>query len=170
MGRVLWFTGLSGAGKSTIATALAALVRAQGKTVEILDGDAVRERLHKHLGFGREDIKENNRLIAELARERAQEAEVVLVPIISPFEESREMARHIIGDGFALIYIESSEATRVARDPKGLYKKARDGEIKDLIGYGGEGYDVPQHSDITVRTDTESVDESVARILAFLRL
>lgn len=169
MARVLWFTGLSGAGKSTIAEALAVALRAQGKKVELVDGDAMRGELHRHLGFLAEDIQENNRLIAELSKERAAHADVVLVPVISPFKESRARAREVIGEEFAEVYVASSEATRRARDPKGLYKKVDAGEITDFIGHGGVAYEVPEHPDIALDTDTASVEESVARILAFLQ-
>src|SRR3989338_10417047 len=109
MSKVIWFTGLTGAGKSTIAEALRTELAARGKSVRVLDGDAVRDTLHKHLTFTREDIKENNRLIAELARVYAREADIVLVPIISPFGESRADARKVIGKGFVEVYVESSE-------------------------------------------------------------
>lgn len=166
--KIIWFTGLSGAGKSTIADVLKTELEKCGKTVSVLDGDSVRDKLHKHLGFTREDIMENNRLIAELAKKSAEEADVVLVPIISPFAESRALAKKIIGDGFVELYIESSEATRVARDPKGLYRKVKEGNITNMIGHGGVPYEVPTYPDLTLNTDDESLAQSVARLLRFL--
>lgn len=166
--KVIWFTGLSGAGKSAIADALASELRANGKKVEILDGDAVRETVHKHLGFTAEDIKENNRLIAELAKERMKDFDFILIPIISPFIESRALAKKIIGEDFCEIYVESSHDTRVSRDPKGLYKKVKDGEIKNFIGYGGAPYEPPKRPDIVVNTDNETLEQSVSHILKFL--
>jgi adenylylsulfate kinase len=169
MKTVLWFTGLSGAGKSALAAALGEALEARGERVATIDGDDVRARLHRHLGFTPEDIRENNRLIAELAKERTKDYDVVLVPIISPFRDSRTAARKIIGDGFIELYVKSSEATRIARDPKGLYKKVRAGEIPHLIGYrGGPPYEEPEHPEIMVETDQASIDENVTSILRFL--
>jgi|GEM_PF-308897 len=162
---IVWFTGLSGAGKSTIAEAVRAELSACGKKVIILDGDAVRGTLHKHLGFTPEDIKENNRLVAELAKESARDADVVLVPIISPFRESRALAKKIIGDGFIELYVACSEPARVARDPKGLYEKVREGKLKDFIGYGGVPYEPPLRPDIKVDTDTETLEQAVSKIV-----
>lgn len=169
MTTVLWFTGMSGAGKSTIADALKAALEKRGTTVATIDGDDVRERLHRHLGFTPEDIRENNRLIARLAGEAAREHDVVLVPVISPFRDARAAARAAIGAGFVELYIKSSEAARIARDPKGLYKKVHAGEIPHLIGYrGGPPYEEPERPDILVDTDTEPIDEVVAAILRYL--
>src|SRR3989344_5721469 len=110
MATTIWFTGLSGSGKSTIASALALAFEAEGKTVATIDGDDVRERLHKHLGFTPAHIRENNRLIALLAKEACETHDVVLVPIISPFRASRASARSALGKGFTELYIKSSEA------------------------------------------------------------
>jgi adenylyl-sulfate kinase len=170
MGTVLWFTGLSGAGKSTIAQALADALRRRQKTVEILDGDAVRERIHTHLGFSEADIKENNRLVAGFAKESATTHDFVLVPIISPFSESRALAREIVGPGFSEIYVASSHETRAARDPKGLYKKMAAGELQDFIGYGGVPYEAPEHPDLTILTDSTPLAQSVEQVLHYLSL
>ena len=170
MATVLWFTGLSGAGKTTIAELVADGLRALGKSVKIIDGDSVRDTIHKHLGFTAEDITENNRLIAELAKQLMKNFDFILVPIISPFERSRMLAKKIIGDGFLELYVESHEDVRVARDPKGLYKKAQEGHIKNLIGYGGVAYEVPKGPDIVVNTDTSTPAENAANILKFLNV
>lgn len=156
MKKVLWFTGLSGSGKTTIAEELQ---RQLDGNVEILDGDVVRDTLHKTLGFSREDIRENNRLIAELAAKST--AEVVLVPIISPYREDRAMAKSIIGEGFTEVYISTSLQECQQRDVKGLYHKAAHGEITNMIGVAESNpYEIPLQPDIVVST-TGSVAESV---------
>ncbi len=166
---VFWFTGLSGAGKTTIALALKERLENEGRMVELLDGDVVRNTLHKHLGFTPEDIRENNRLIAELAKKRMEECDIILVPIISPFKDARALARKIIGDNFVELYVEASENTRVSRDPKGLYKKVHEGNIVNLIGYrGGIAYEVPEDYDIKITTETETLAESVDRVVRFI--
>jgi adenylyl-sulfate kinase len=169
MAKVLWFTGLSGAGKTTIAEALAEHLRAQGKTVDIIDGDVVRETFHQNLGFSEADIKQNQRLIIKLAKERAGEFDYIVVPVIAPLRELRDEARTAIGDGFVEVYVHSSQETRTARDPKGLYKKVAAGEITDMIGHGGVPYEVPEHADVVLDTDTTSVEECVAQLLSLTR-
>ncbi|MGC9602329.1 MAG: adenylyl-sulfate kinase [Minisyncoccia bacterium] len=165
MSTVLWFTGLSGAGKTTIAEILKARLEERGKSANILDGDVVRELLHTHLGFTPEDIKENNRLIAELAKERMNHFDFVLVPIISPFEESRKLARETIGSAFKEVYINASKELVIKRDTKGLYKKAKEGRITNLIGYHAEvPYEAPEYPDIEVRTGELSIGEAVDAI------
>ena len=134
IGVVLWFTGLSGSGKTTIAQALQKELERIGKTIIMLDGDAVRETRTRHLGFSREDIRENNRIIAELAKEKSAECDVVIVPIISPYREDRAMARGIVGENFLEIFIDCPLSVCEVRDAKGLYKKARAGEIENFIG------------------------------------
>ena len=168
MATVIWFTGLSGSGKSTLAEALKKELEARGKTVVLIDGDDVRGTLHTHLGFTAEDITENNRLIAMLAKESMAQADVVLVPIISPLRASRTDARKVIGHGFLELYVDSSDETRRARDPKGLYARVVAGEMPDFIGYGGVPYEEPEHPDLTIRTDHQSVSESVAEIVRYL--
>ncbi len=168
MGIVVWFTGLSGSGKSTIANALKKRLEEKGKTVETLDGDVVREKLHRHLGFSREDIGENNRLIAELAKKSS--ADVVLVPVIAPYREDREMARKIIGKCFFELYVNAPLHECIRRDAKGLYKKAQAGEI-DLIGFiGPNTYEAPETPDIEVTTLGTSVAENVEEIMNLLFL
>ena len=126
---VFWFTGLSGAGKSTIACALKSRLELKGVSVLILDGDYVRKHLHKHLGFSDSDIKQNNLLIAKLCINNRNKYEVILVPIISPFKSSRQLARNMLGNKFYEVYLSVDLDTVVERDVKGLYAKAIDGEI-----------------------------------------
>src|SRR3989338_10462547 len=162
MSLVLWFTGLSGSGKTTIARALRKELEAMGKSVAMLDGDAVRETRTRDLGFGREDIRENNRIIAGLAKEKSAERDVVIVPIISPYREDRTMARGIVGENFLEIFIDCPLSVCEASDAKGLYKKARAGEIENFIGMSElSPYERPAHPDIIIDTDKMSIEEGV---------
>ncbi|MDO8500064.1 MAG: adenylyl-sulfate kinase [bacterium] len=167
-GLVIWFTGLSGSGKSTIALKLKEKLEAQGEKVSVLDGDAVRAEKHARLGFSREDIRENNRLIAELARDEAQKFDFVLVPVISPYKEDRQRTRLIIGLNFIEVFVNSPLETCIKRDVKGLYKKALAGEISNFIGISENNpYEAPEHSDIEIAADKESADDGVNRLLKF---
>lgn len=166
MGNVIWFTGLSGSGKTTIAIKLKKRLEAIGKSVEILDGDVIRGTFNKHLGFSRDDIRENNKLIAELTRKSMKNFDFVLVPIISPYKEDREKARSIVGDNFFELFVNSSLKICIERDTKGLYKKALSGEIKNFIGISESNpYEPPYNPHIEVCTDQESVEESTKNIL-----
>src|SRR5438874_2199244 len=121
---VAWFTGLSGSGKSTIAHLVTEQLRASGRRVLVLDGDAVRDREHRHLVFTPADIRENNRLIAELCRRSLGDTDVILVPVISPFRDARAAARAQLGAVFHEVYIKASLEAVSSRDPKGLYRRA----------------------------------------------
>lgn len=151
---VLWFTGLSGSGKSTIARGLERELISKGKSVLILDGDEVRKTLHTHLGFTPEDIKKNNELIAELCITNRNKYDVICVPIISPFIESRMNAKRMIGRKFREVYIKSTVDTVISRDRKGLYKKALKGEIDNFIGISKSvPYEEPINADIVIDTN-----------------
>jgi len=142
-GKVLWFTGPSGAGKSTIAQAFAKKVELYGKRVKVLDGDELRKGISENLGLSPEDRTEHNRRVAHLAKTVADVGGICVVALISPYKRNRDTAREIIGAyRFKTIYIHSTMEERIERDPKGLYKKAMDGEIKGLTGYDGD-YDNP---------------------------
>ncbi|MBI2639322.1 MAG: sulfate adenylyltransferase [Candidatus Sungbacteria bacterium] len=168
-GTVIWFTGLSGSGKSTIAEKLKNELESRGKSVCVLDGDAIRSGQNKHLSFSREDIRENNRLIAELARERAGEHDFVLVPIISPYREDRAMARTIIGGGFLELYVNASLEKCIERDPKGLYKKALAGEISNFIGVAATNpYEAPTSPDIKIDNEKFGIEQNIERLLNYL--
>lgn len=168
-GKILWFTGLSGSGKTTLAVLLKTRLEELGHSAEILDGDAVRSYLHKHLGFSREDIQENNRLLAKLALEKSKKHDFILVSAISPYREDRAMARSLAGKNFIELFVNCPLEKCVERDVKGLYKKALAGEIRDFIGISSSNpYEAPEKPDFMVKTDAEPVEESLNKLLAFL--
>ena len=165
---VFWFTGLSGAGKTTVAEVVGERLEARGHEVLTLDGDDVRNELHVHLGFSAADITENNTLIVDLCRRHRGEADAVLVPIISPFADSRRRAREALAPGFYEVYLRADLETVRARDVKGLYGKASRGEIADLIGCSPEvPYEPPRSADLIIDTAAESPEESASRLLKF---
>lgn len=169
-GHVIWFTGLSGSGKTTIAEKAKKILESSGKNAEIIDGDAIRSAAHRHLGFSREDIRENNRLIAELAKEKANEFDFVLVPIISPYREDRNIAKSIVGDNFSELFVNAPLEKCIERDVKGLYKKALAGEIDNFIGVSPKNpYESPGQPHIEIRSAELSVDESVGRLINFFK-
>jgi len=169
--RVAWFTGLSGAGKSTIAAEAVLLLERRGQQVAVIDGDAVRERLHRHLGFSPDDIRENNRLIAGLCRDALGEHDVVLVPIISPFRDSRRQARQALGDAFVEVYVKASLEEVSRRDPKGLYRHAREGRLQGLIGLAADvPYEPPEHPDLVLDTEHADARACAARLVEHLLL
>ena len=167
---VVWFTGLSGSGKTTISNVLREKLIDQGKRVRILDGDVIRESLHKSLGFSRKDIKENNRLIAKWVKDHLYRFDYILVPIISPYIEDRIMAKNIIGNkNFIELFIKTSLEKCIKRDPKGFYRKALNGEINNFIGISNSNpYETPVSPEIVVNTDQNSLNHCVDHILAYL--
>ena len=159
-GKVIWFTGLSGSGKSTVANALDEILHKRGLKTYILDGDNVRMGLNKDLGFTPEDRKENIRRIAETAKLFADSGTIVLTAFISPYLEDREYAREIIGDiDFSEVFINTPLEECERRDPKGLYKKARAGEIKGFTGIDAP-YEKPDNPQVILEGGTlqEQVD------------
>jgi adenylylsulfate kinase len=153
---VIWLTGLSGSGKSTIANELAIKLQQEGKLAYILDGDNVRMGLNKDLGFSDEDRKENIRRITEVAKLLSDAGVIVITAFISPFRKEREKAKEIIGkDNFIEVFVRTSLETCEKRDPKGLYKKARAGEIPMFTGIDSP-YEEPLNYDIMVSGDTDS--------------
>jgi adenylylsulfate kinase len=166
-GVVLWFTGLSGAGKSTLAEAVAPKLRALGRKVETLDGDVVRTHLSKGLGFSREDRDTNIARIAFVAHLLQRNGVFVLTSAISPFRETRESARNLIGD-FVEIHVAPPLGECIKRDVKGLYAKAIAGEIQQFTGIS-DPYEEPLSPELRLDTSRATVDEGVARILSKLR-
>lgn len=165
---VLWFTGLSGSGKSTIANALEARLNAMGRLSYLLDGDNVRLGLNSDLGFTEADRKENNRRVAHVAQLLWDANVLTLVSFISPFREERESARKLIGADFIEIFVDAPIVECEKRDPKGLYVKARKGEIAQFTGISSP-YEPPVNPELTLRTDREAVEPAVDRILDLLK-
>jgi bifunctional enzyme CysN/CysC len=149
-GFTLWFTGLSGSGKSAVANLLEKRLTAEGRHAYILDGDNVRHGLNKDLGFTEAARVENIRRVAEVARLMADAGLIVLVSFISPFEKERRLAREIAGDvDFAEVYVDTPLAVCEARDPKGLYRRARAGEIKNFTGIDSP-FEPPANPDLVL--------------------
>ena len=164
-GMVLWFTGLSGSGKSTIANALDDELNKLGKKTYILDGDNIRMGLNKDLTFSPEDRKENIRRISEVAKLFADSGTVVLTAFISPYVADRQDARDLIGEDFNEVFIDTDVEECIKRDPKGLYKKALAGEIKGFTGIDAP-YEKPAKAEVTLKN--MSISESVKNLLQFI--
>jgi len=163
--KVLWFTGLSGSGKSTIANALETALHKQGIRTYILDGDNIRHRLNKDLGFTDADRIENIRRIAEVARLMLDAGVVVLTAFISPFQAERDAAREIFDDDeFIEIFVDTPLEVAESRDPKGLYKKARNGQIPNFTGINSP-YEIPQNPEFHLKTDNKEVDDLIQELL-----
>ena len=166
-GFCLWFTGLSGSGKSTITTHLVKELRKRGSKLEVLDGDVVRENLSKGLGFSKEDRDTNIRRIAFVANLLSRNGVPVITAAISPYREIRQEARELMGDRFIEVFVKASVETCADRDVKGLYKKAFAGEIKEFTGVS-DPYEEPLDPEITLETESESPEESAAKLIALL--
>ncbi len=165
-GVTIWFTGLSGAGKTTIRMAVEEKLRANGLKVEVLDGDIVRENLTKGLGFSKEDRDENIRRIGFVAHLLTRNGVIVLVSAISPYRDIRQQVREQIGD-FVEVFVNAPLEVCESRDVKGLYRKARAGEIKQFTGID-DPYEPPLNPEVECRTDQETLDESVAKVMQTL--
>jgi bifunctional enzyme CysN/CysC len=166
-GAVVWFTGLSGAGKSTIAQALERELFNRGMQTYVLDGDNIRHGLNSNLGFSPEDRVENIRRVSEVAQLMADSGVVAITAFISPYRMDRRRARETALEGkaeFIEVFVDAPLEVCEARDPKDLYKKARAGQIKDFTGIDAP-YEPPEDPEIVVRTDKQTVDESIATIL-----
>ena len=167
--KVLWFTGLSGSGKTTLAFKLKDELQKKGLKVAIFDGDSIRDKINKKLGFSKEDIWKNNELIAHLVVENIPKFDVILVPVISPYREHRAKVREIIGDVFNEVYIKATLEECIKRDTKGLYKKAINGEIDNLIGFAETSpYEPPLTPDLLIDTENLTIQESLSRLIDFV--
>ncbi|MFN8322745.1 MAG: adenylyl-sulfate kinase [Chitinophagales bacterium] len=166
--RVIWLTGLSGSGKSTIAKSLEEKLHEQGFLVAVLDGDNVRTGINNNLGFSEEDRKENIRRIAEVAKLFLQVGVVTICCFVSPTEEIRNLAKFIIGtDDFLDVFIDTPIEVCESRDVKGLYAKARRGEIRDLTGINAP-FEIPLNPSLKVNTNQKKVEENVKEIMDFV--
>jgi adenylyl-sulfate kinase len=165
-GFVLWLTGLSGAGKSTIAAKLGPALAERGHRVELLDGDEVRTNLCQGLGFSREDRDTNIARIGYVAGKLAKHGVAVLVAAISPYRQARDLVRAEV-DNFVEIHVAAPVSTCAERDPKGLYAKALSGQIKHFTGVS-DPYEAPLAPEIVLHTEAETVDESVEQVIAWL--
>src|SRR6266508_2062230 len=171
-GVTIWLTGLSGAGKTTISERLVVELTARGRAPEVLDGDVVRTHLSKGLGFSKEDRDTNVRRIGFVASLVTRQGGVVIAAAISPYREARDEARRLIADegkggGFVEVYVECPIEELVKRDVKGLYAKALRGEIANFTGVS-DPYEPPLTAEVVAHTDKETVEESVAKIVAYL--
>src|SRR3954453_7927476 len=166
-GFTIWFTGLSGAGKTTISDLVAPALRERGLKVEVLDGDVVRENLSKGLGFSKEDRDINIRRIAFVADLLSRNGVGVITAAISPYREIRREARTTMGERFIEVYVKASVEACAERDVKGLYEKAFKGEIKEFTGVS-DPYEEPEHAELTLDTEHETAEESAHKLLTLL--
>lgn len=167
-GAVLWFTGLSACGKSTVANTVDHLLHSQGKHSYVLDGDNIRMGLNKNLKFSAEDRAENIRRIGEVAKLFAHAGNFTLTAFISPYRADRDKVRALLGPGeFIEIYVNASLETCEKRDPKGLYKKARAGEIPNFTGIS-DPYEAPEHPELVLDADHKGIDELANEVIAYL--
>lgn len=167
-GALLWFTGLSGSGKSTVANTVDHMLHSQGKHTFVLDGDNVRMGLNKNLGFSPEDRTENIRRIGEVGKLFVDAGTITMTAFISPYREDRDKIRELLEPGeFIEVYVQASLDTCEQRDPKGLYKKARAGEIKEFTGISAP-YEEPAKPELVLDSDSKGIDELAQEVVAFL--
>ena len=167
-GCVIWFTGLSGSGKSTLALEVESRLHQRGHLTYVLDGDNIRHGLNKNLGFSPEDREENIRRIGEVAKLFADAGVIGMTAFISPYRADRDNARDLLDEGrFVEIFVDCPLEVCEARDTKGLYKKARAGEIKEFTGISAP-YEVPSHPELTVNTSDQNLEECAESVIALL--
>jgi len=165
---LVWFTGLSGSGKSTIANQISLNLHSKGIHTYTLDGDNLRAGLNKDLGFSSDDRSENLRRIAEVSKIMIDAGIVTIAAFISPLKENRDLVRKIVGEGNLLeIFINTSLEECERRDVKGLYAKARKGEIKDFTGISAP-YEAPENPDLEIRTEEISIEQAVEKVLGLI--
>lgn len=168
-GVLLWFTGLSASGKSTIANEVTSQLHQMGKLTYVLDGDNIRHGLNKNLGFSPADREENIRRISEVGNLFADAGIITTTAFISPYRKDRDFGRQLLGAGrFIEIYVKASIDTCEQRDPKGLYKKAKNGEIKEFTGISAP-YEEPLNAEITLDADTQTITEEVETVIHYLK-
>lgn len=167
-GGILWFTGLSGSGKSTLAHAVEETLHRQGVRTFVLDGDNVRQGLCKDLGFSEEDRTENIRRIGEVSKLMMDAGVLVLTAFISPFRQDRNIVRELVANGdFIEIFCDAPLSVCEDRDPKGLYKKARAGDIPEFTGISSP-YEAPEAAEITLNTGEDTLEDCVRQVIDYL--
>ncbi len=166
-GACIWFTGLSGSGKSTTAEALVPLLEARGRTVTMLDGDVVRTHLSKGLGFGREDRDTNVRRVGYVAAEVVRHGGLVVAALVSPYRDTRAEVREMVGPGFLEVYVDTPLEVVEDRDVKGWYAKARSGEVSDFTGVS-DPYEPPLDAEITLHTIGATPASNARLVLEYL--
>ena len=167
-GCVIWFTGLSGSGKSTLALEVESKLHQRGHLTYVLDGDNIRHGLNKNLGFSPEDREENIRRIGEVAKLFADAGVIAMTAFISPYRADRDNARDLLDEGrFVEVFVDCPLEVCEARDTKGLYQKARAGEIKEFTGISAP-YETPSQAELTVNTDEQNLEECTERVIALL--
>lgn len=164
---VIWLSGLSGAGKSTLAIAAQRTLLKQGLRVSVLDGDILRKSLCSDLGFSQQDRSENLRRVAEVAKILSENGNIVICSFISPLKSQRDTSQAILKDKFFEVFINSALAVCEKRDTKGLYKKARSGEILNFTGISSK-FEAPTNPHIKIDTDHESIEESTEKLVRFI--
>ena len=166
--RCIWLTGLPAAGKTTLASALEQRLRELGRMTCVLDGDSLRQGLCRDLGFSEADRVENIRRVAEVARLMVDAGLTVMVALVSPYREQRRLARQLLSDGeFVEVFVDTPLEECERRDPKGMYARARKGELQDFTGIGSR-YERPENPDVRIDSSVMSVEESVERVLRLL--
>jgi len=169
---IVWLTGMSGSGKSTLAEYIKNTYQNEGYTVRIIDGDDIRDRDVEKLGFGRKDVEVNNLRIAKLCLDsKDSEFDLILVPVISPYDEVRKRTRSLLEPYYHLVYVETDIDSLKKRDTKGLYKAADQGLINDLIGYSEiNPYDKPSDADFVINTNNNTLlNDSKQSLLGFVK-
>ena len=167
--KIIWFTGLSGSGKSTIAGRVEEMLNERGFLTYLIDGDNIRGGLNSNLGFSDEDRKENIRRIGEVAKLFVDAGVIVLAVFISPFKADRKFVRDLVDKGeFIEVFVNCPLEVCETRDPKGLYQKARAGEIKDFTGISSP-FEIPERPEIEIRSDQESAEQAAEKIVRLIK-
>ena len=167
---IIWLTGMSGSGKSTLSARLKKQLQKKGYSVQIIDGDSIRDDYTTKLGFGRQDVLTNNLNIAQKCLELRNNCDVILVPVISPYQEVRREVRKLLNPNFHLIYLTTTLENLKKRDTKGLYAEADSGVINDLIGYSNTTpYEAPDDAELTIdTTDQTTITESTTQLVNYI--
>src|SRR3989344_6541280 len=167
---IIWFTGLSGAGKSTLSDYLKTALEKDGFSVLQVDGDIFRQKSKKKHKFSREDIIENNLRIISYCKEFEKDYDFLIVAVISPYQETRDVARKLFGKNYVEIFLNCPLEVLVKNDTKGLYAKAKKGKIKNMIGFSEDSpYETPKSPDLEIRTDKTEIGQSIELILEHLK-